>query len=306
MKVCFVGIGSIGKRHIRNFAAVCEECGVSLEIHALRKTSSELPEDIQQHIAKVVHSEAELDEYYDAIFILNPTHMHYETLQALHEYSDCFFIEKPVFDKLSYDCSVFDPNKRYYVACPLRYTQELLAAERIVKDEAVFSARSISSSYLPDWRPGVDYRTVYSAHKDQGGGVRIDLIHEWDYLEHLFGQPEEVVAFSGTYSNLEIDSEDLAVYIAKYKTMLLELHLDYLGRKTRRSLECRTAEHEYIFDIAEHRVLCDGQVIQETHEDVNAMYIREMQHFYDVIQGLDKPKNTIDSALTTMRIAEES
>ena len=52
--------------------------------------------------------------------------------------------------------------------------------------------------------------------------------------------------------------------------------------------------------------MCDGQVIQETHEDVNAMYIREMQHFYDVIQGLDKPKNTIDSALTTMRIAEES
>ena len=73
------------------------------------------------------------------------------------------------------------------------------------------SARVICSSYLPDWRPGVDYRTVYSAHKALGGGVTIDLIHEWDYLVDLFGVPQKLYNFKGTYSDLEIDSDDLSV-----------------------------------------------------------------------------------------------
>ena len=60
---------------------------------------------------------------------------------------------------------------------------------------SVYSARVLCSSYLPGWRPGVDYRTVYSAHKDMGGGVTIDLIHEWDYLVELFGKPEKMYNF---------------------------------------------------------------------------------------------------------------
>lgn len=76
----------------------------------------------------------------------------------------------------------------------------------------------------------MDYRTVYSAHKDMGGGVTIDLIHEWDYLVELFGKPEKMYNFKGTYSHLEIDSDDLSVYIAQYPTLLCEVHLDYFGR----------------------------------------------------------------------------
>ena len=56
---------------------------------------------------------------------------------------------------------------------------------------------------------GVDYRTVYSAHKAMGGGVTIDLIHEWDYLVELFGVPDKLYNFKGTYSDLEIDSDML-------------------------------------------------------------------------------------------------
>ena len=78
---------------------------------------------------------------------------------------------------------------------------------------------------------------MYSAHKDMGGGVTIDLIHEWDYLVELFGKPEKMYNFKGTYSHLEIDSDDLSVYIAQYPTLLCEVHLDYFGREYRRSIE---------------------------------------------------------------------
>ena len=38
---------------------------------------------------------------------------------------------------------------------------------------------------------------------------------------------DKVVNMRGTYSKLEIDSEDCSVYIAQSGTMLYELHLDY-------------------------------------------------------------------------------
>lgn len=41
----------------------------------------------------------------------------------------------------------------------------------------------------------------------------------------------------GKFSSLEIDSEDLAIYIAKYNNFLLEVHLDYFGKETQRYLE---------------------------------------------------------------------
>ena len=111
----------------------------------------------------------------------------------------------------------------------------MLALKDLLPTLHPYCARVICSSYLPDWRPGVDYRTVYSAHKALGGGVTIDLIHEWDYLVDLFGVPQQLYNFKGTYSDLEIDSDDLSVYIAKYPTLLAEVHLDYFGRGYRRS-----------------------------------------------------------------------
>lgn len=78
---------------------------------------------------------------------------------------------------------------------------------------------------------------MYSAHKALGGGVTIDLIHEWDYLVDLFGVPETICNIHGKYSDLEIDSDDLSIYIAQYPTLLAEVHLDYFGRTYRRSIE---------------------------------------------------------------------
>ena len=53
----------------------------------------------------------------------------------------------------------------------------------------------------------------------------------------LFGPPLACYNFKGTYSHLEIDSDDLSVYIARYPNMLAEIHLDYFGRTYRRSIE---------------------------------------------------------------------
>ena len=38
-----------------------------------------------------------------------------------------------------------------------------------------------------NWRPKQDYHTSYSAYKNKGGGVLLDLSHELDYATWIFG-----------------------------------------------------------------------------------------------------------------------
>ena len=45
------------------------------------------------------------------------------------------------------------------------------------------------------------------------------------------------ILLTGKISDLEIDSEDYAIYIAKYKDKIAELHLDYFGRKNIREIQ---------------------------------------------------------------------
>ncbi|UTY38124.1 hypothetical protein NMU03_10525 [Allocoprobacillus halotolerans] len=81
-----------------------------------------------------------------------------------------YFVEKPIFDKgFSQKSLEFIKNtNQYYIACPLRYTKVIQYIKTNISPIEILSLRSISSSYLPDWRPTVDYRKVYSAHKDLG------------------------------------------------------------------------------------------------------------------------------------------
>lgn len=306
MKICIVGTGSIGRRHVENLHTICAERGQPLTIHALRGTQSPIGDGIRGLIARECFSVPELDDSYDAVFVCNPTAMHYETLGELAGYSRFFFVEKPLF--ASSKCELAPlclPAKNvYYVACPFRYSSAVIEAKKLAQREKIYSVRAIASSYLPDWRPGADYRRVYSAIKAQGGGVCLDLIHEWDYLIHIFGFPLDVCGFAGRFSELELDSEDLAVYAARYRDKLVEVHLDYFGREARRSLEIYTADGMTTFDLQNRRMLRHGEPPTDFDEQRNDMYLREIRHFLGIVDGTVPGENGLSHALRVMQVAE--
>ena len=233
-KIAMVGLGSIGKRHLVNIDKVLKSRSIHYSIDLIRRAGSgALDKDLYNIISTVYTEYQDVPDDYDIIFITNPTHLHFDTIRKFVGKTKNMFIEKPVFDRVPLDVTDLDLGIGgiYYVACPLRYTEVIQYAKNNIDLHKVYSARAICSSYLPDWRPKVDYRSTYSAHSNQGGGASIDLIHEWDYLMYLFGKPNRALNFRGKFSNLEIDSDDLSVYIAEYDNMLAEVHLDYFGKK---------------------------------------------------------------------------
>ncbi len=309
----FIGLGSIGTRHLNNLTALCATRGLLLRADALR---SDLARPLREGVAEQLTAQftaladAAALAHYDIAFVTNPTAYHADILTALQGKAGALFIEKPIFDQPQIDLVLEDiipPSQKAYVAAPMRWCGAMLALKEYLAshpEAAPYCARAICSSYLPDWRPGVDYRTVYSAHRDMGGGVTIDLIHEWDYLVDLFGKPLEMHHFKGTYSELEIDSDDLSIYIARYPNLLCELHLDYFGRGYRRSIELFTKRGSLTADFGAGTLTLPDGTVQPYTEPVNERYLREMNYFIDYAldQTATTSKNPPAEGLDVLRL----
>lgn len=304
MKICFCGLGSIGKRHIVNLVKILKERNITYRIDALRSSNVVLPIEISQILNKTYTRWQELDNDYDIVFVTNPTAYHYDAIQKLVSKTKHMFIEKPIFERTDLDLSdiEFSADGHYYVACPLRYSPVIRFIKNYIINQSVFSVRAICSSYLPDWRKGVDYRKVYSSIKEQGGGVSLDLIHEWDYLTYLFGRPYHVEMMSGKFSSLEINSEDIAIYIARFKDKLVELHLDYFGRFAQREILLYTADDLIKADILRNEInfYVSGKRIKFENEDI---YLNEMNQFLDIVLNNSNNTNTPENAFNTLKIA---
>ena len=102
---------------------------------------------------------------------------------------------------------------------------------------------------------------------------------------------------------MEITCDDVTVYILTYADKVIEVHLDYFGRKARRELELFCEEDTYACDLLENRMtaLASGKSIcfpeVETRE-------REMGYFLDLLEHGGSSFNPLDYALGTLRMAE--
>lgn len=301
MKALFFGAGSIGKRHLRDFYVECKNNGILPVIHTLRRRIGNLGDEealITKQITEVS------DDDYDVVFITNPTNLHYDALRQCKGKTKWYFVEKPIFDNTFVDFSALDINNtNTYVAAPMRHTLLYKKLKEIVEAKKVFSARVICSSYLPEWRKGVDYRDVYSSNREMGGGVNLDLVHEIDYAYDLFGEPNTVLGISGHYSDLEISSNDLSTFIFEYNDKLCEIHLDYFGKKSIRTCEIYTHEGTYIADFYKEKLFLPDGKIEDYHIMPNEEFLSEMSYFFRFISGKTDSINPPSLAFKTLQIA---
>lgn len=301
-------MGSIGKRHLCNVCELIESQGNTCTIDLYR---SSITRTLAAEIAILANNQYQanrpVQKDYDMVFITNPTSMHLETAIKFRQHTKSFFIEKPVFDHWDVTEEIVATLDTIpsYVACPLRYNPVLQYVKQNIDLSKVISVRAISSSYLPDWRPGQDYRETYSAHTELGGGVDIDLIHEWDYLTWIFGMPTDCFGIVGKFSNLEIDSNDTAIYVAKNNRMSFELHLDYFGRKPQRMLDIFTQDDTIQCDLLRGTVtyLKDGKT-HVFNSERNSYQMAEIQHFFDIVEGKAENDSNVWHGLQVLKLTK--
>lgn len=242
-----IGFGSIGARHAQLLAAR------GMRVGAVTRN----PECSYAVFPEIEKALAELKP--ELVVVCNETSRHIETLERLAEcgYAGAVLVEKPLSDRRA-------PAREWpfadiFIGYNLRFHPVIQALRRALATEKVISAQVHVGQYLPDWRPGRDYRRSYSARRDAGGGVLRDLSHELDYALWLFGNWRRVAAIGGHFSSLDIDSDDAwGILMQLERCPLLTLQMNYLERTPRREIAVNTDAHSYRADLVSGALWRDG------------------------------------------------
>jgi len=175
---------------------------------------------------------------------------------------------------------------------------------------AVLSVRAEFGSYLPDWRPGRDYRLNYAVSSELGGGILLDAIHELDYLSWFFGDVSEVSGTLEHKSGLAGDTEDLAEITLRFKSgVLAQLHLDYFQRTYHRTLKVIGDAGTILWDFSEQSVTVLApdvatETMKELDGDRNQMYVDELRHFARCLESNESPIVDGREALRSLRLVD--
>ncbi|MHA7608244.1 Gfo/Idh/MocA family protein [Elizabethkingia meningoseptica] len=300
MKVLIIGLGSIAKKHINAIRAQDN----SIQIFALRSKANSEDIDYVTNIYSI--DELEMDGI-DFILISNPTAKHFSTIQQLSKYNKPLFIEKPLFSEINKksDSLVNEiENKKMltYVACNLRFLNCIQELKRLLYNKRINEVNVYCGSYLPDWRPGVDFKAIYSANKEMGGGVHIDLIHELDYIYWLFGEPKKTQSFFSNISSLDISAYDYANYLWRYPDFSASIILNYYRKDSKRTIEVVADTGTYFVNLLENKIWHNKRLIFKSDQKIIDTYFDQMQFFIKNIINKKEKFNTIAEANIVLKL----
>ncbi len=299
MKVLIVGLGSIAKKHLM----AIWEIYPAAKVYALRHEPNAAALAGVVNIYK--HSEIPTD--LDFVIIANPTSKHQASLELLLHLKVPFFIEKPVFSNLLEKQSLLnqirESNLTTYVACNLRFHPVIIFLQEKMKEKKPIEMSVYCGSYLPDWRPGTDYRKNYSAIKALGGGVHLDLIHELDYTVYLLGFPHNSHSYRAKKSSLGIDTSDIAHYVFDYEHTTAFITLNYYRKIPKRTIEIVWEDTIWKADLLTSSIEDEeGKLIFKEEFQMQNTYKMQLEYFMSCLKLGKEPMNTIQEAFETLKL----
>lgn len=314
MKYLIAGLGSVGRRHMRNLIALGET-----DIVLLRTRKATLPDDELAGLpVETDINEAIQKHKPDAVVVSNPTAFHLDIAIPAAKAGCAILLEKPISHSMERVDQLISAAQtsgaKILVAFQFRFHPSLIKAKELIsKGEIgrIISANVHFGEYLPAWHPWEDYRISYAARADMGGGVVATQCHSLDYLPWLVGEKvESVFGLTAKLSDLEVNVEDTAKIVLRFTSgALASLHLDF---------NQQPPEHHFTIVGANGTIkwnLADGALkmyqaekkdwaeypLHESWER-NAMFLEQTKHFVDVVKGNAKPSCPLEDGVQVMKI----
>jgi predicted dehydrogenase len=302
VRVAVLGLGSAGSRHARNLLALGHE------VVGFDPGSATPPEGVSR-----AGTQQEAIAASDAVVVASPSTLHAaQSLEALRA-GRHVLVEKPLATSADEARAVAEAAEGLVagVAMNLRFHPALEALKELVdagRLGSVHLAEAVFGYDLRRWRPGSDYRESYSARADLGGGIALDAVHELDYLLWLLGPVASVVGETAHVSALEIDVEDVALALLRFRSgALATVSLNFFEPAYRRG--CVLAGSDAVarwtwggdaIDVAD----ADGSESLPVAGDVAETYVAVVRDFVESVETGRPPRTPLPEGVEAVRVAE--
>jgi predicted dehydrogenase len=125
-----------------------------------------------------------------------------------------------------------------------------------------------------------------SAKKETGGGVLLDLVHEFEYLYRLFGEVDDVQCYAINTGALEIETEESADVLLRFKSGITgTVHLDYWQQQIIRYAIITGTEGTIVWNLAEKFVQYTNKKLTEKFSfadaERNSRFLTSMKNFLE-------------------------
>lgn len=313
-KFLVIGTGSIGKRHINNLSDLGYSCD------AISLSGKAKIEDIPKVVNLVGLEEAIFGSEYQAVIIACETSKHVPLALRVAKSKKSLFIEKPLSDSLEGLLELTEHVSKNKLIVEIGFTlrnhpslqfvRQYLANEQLGK---IHYSRAIVGHDLRRWRTKSDHRNGYSATRQGGGGVLLDLSHEVDLLYWLFGEVTEVSAMESYDDSLDIETESCVHAQLAFKTgQLAQVSLDYLRQDYTRQLEIVGSYGTLYWDFKTSKVIVakTNGVLEQVYSigtvyNRNDMFVAHTKLFAERVKGLKSPAiSSLDDGIYVQKLLQ--
>ena len=313
MKILIAGLGSIGRRHLRNFQTLNAR-----EFVLLRSRRATLPDDelgdlpTEQNIMEALKNHSP-----DIVVVSNPTSLHLDIAIPAAEAGCHLLLEKPISHTMDRVSTLADIVKqqdvKVLVGFQFRFHPGLQHIKELLDSDVIGPVTSVHvhwGEYLPAWHPWEDYRIGYAARSDLGGGVLLTLCHPFDYLRWLIGEVDAVSAMTAQAGGLDIEVEDTANVMLRFANGALgTVHLDYVQRPPSHVLQITGQRGHILWDNAHGAVqyyrtdtATSETVEMDSDFERNTLFIEEVKHLLSCIENGTEPCVNLDDGIAAQKI----
>jgi len=261
-------------------------------------TSQDVPNNLYKQVKK-------LKEYNpDIIFICSATSSHYKNLSFVNNIfkNKVIMVEKPLFHKFI----KIKENNKIYVGYNLRYDPLMQSLKKMIKNQKIWSAEVACNSYLPSWR-NRDYSKTSSAKKKLGGGVLLDLSHELDYINWIFGDLKIKFVINNKISNLKINTDDNLLLIGNTKNVKqFTIRLNYYSKIESRYISINGDRLNFKADLINKKITFIKKEKQHTKLWNEKKYSKTFEDMIkSIIDNKDIKLPNLKSGLRVLKLVEK-
>jgi len=304
-----ISLGSIGRRHLSNLRKLDKNAKIIILRHQKTNNTSD------ENVIEVNRMEDALSFKPTIAIIASPAVFHVEQALVLLRHNIHLFIEKP----LSHNLGGLDQLQNFakekslivMIGYVLRFSPVLKKVKSLLEENLVGNILSVSAhygQYLPNWRPKQDYQETVSAKKELGGGVLLEISHEFDYLCWLFGDITSVVSNVVNTNTLNMNAEDRADILIKFNQGFSGfVHLNCLEKKLYRVFSVNGSNGNIFCDFNNSEIKIDSNDRIESidlSQDEGDIYLNELSCFLECVKSNKRPPISLKDGIKVMKIVE--